>query len=80
MFDIMGMAMVEECRLVSGMFNENLELYDYPFDKQVSNTQRCMVHNTRSTRSQRRKAADREQRVIVKMIQSQTPIKTGQTC
>ena len=35
LYDRSGSAMVEESRLVNGMFAEKLELYDYPFDKQV---------------------------------------------
>jgi hypothetical protein len=36
MFDNRGSALVEEIREVRGLFSEKLELYDYPFDKQVT--------------------------------------------
>lgn len=36
LFDGFGSAMVEEKRHVHGLFTEKLELYDYPFDTQVT--------------------------------------------
>ena len=35
LYDKHGLALVEEKRIMRGLFTETFELYDYPFDKQV---------------------------------------------